>query len=64
MHAITAEPGVYELTRDEGREFLEEKTLRELGMTLAEFEESYRTGRLDFDRPETMELVLLLPFAR
>jgi hypothetical protein len=64
MNPITSEPGVVELTRDEGRKMLDERTRRELGMTLAEFEAAYDAGTLDLDRPEVEHLVMLLPFAR
>ena len=37
MSPITTEPGVAELTREEGRAILAERTRRMLGMTLEEF---------------------------
>jgi hypothetical protein len=64
MNAITSEPGVVELTRDEGRKMLDERTRRMLGVTLAEFEAAYDAGQLDMTRPEVEHLVMLLPFAR
>ncbi len=64
MNAITSEPGVVELNREEGRKMLGERTLRMLGMTLEEFEDAYDAGALDMDRPEVQHLVMLLPFAR
>ncbi len=64
MNAITSEPGVVELNREEGRKMLGERTLRMLGMTLEEFETAYDAGTLDMDRPEVQHLVMLLPFAR
>ncbi len=64
MNAITPEPGVMELTREEGREMLDERTRRMLGMTLQEFEAAYDAGTLDMERPEVQHLVMLLPFAR
>lgn len=64
MNPITAEPGVVELSPAEGRAFLDEKVRRALGMTLEEFEAAYDAGRLDLERPEVLELVMLLPFAR
>ncbi len=64
MNAITSEPGVVELNREEGRKMLGERTLRMLGMTLEEFEDAYDAGTLDMDRPEVQHLVMLLPFAR
>ncbi len=41
MRPITAEPGVMELTREEGRQFLGEKVRRELGISLEEFEAAH-----------------------
>jgi hypothetical protein len=64
MTPITSEPGVVELTREEGRAMLGERTQRVLGMTLEEFEAAYDAGKLDMDSPEVEQLVMLLPFAR
>ena len=64
MSPNTAESGVVELSREEGREFLGEKVRKTLGMTLKEFEAAYDAGELDLDRPEVVHLVMLLPFAR
>jgi len=64
MNPITSEPGVVELSRQEGREMLDERTRRELGMTLDEFEAAYDAGTLDLDQPVVEHLVMLLPFAR
>jgi len=64
MNAITSEPGVVELTREEGRRMLDERTRRMLGMTLEEFEAAYDGGTLDLERPEVEHLITLLPFAR
>jgi hypothetical protein len=64
MNAITSEPGVYELTREEGRKMLDERTRRILGMPLDEFERRYEAGTLDLDNPDVFSLVMQLPFAR
>lgn len=64
MSPITAEPGVIELTPEEGRKMLDERTRRELGMSLKEFVLAYDAGELDMSRPEVEHLVMLLPFAR
>lgn len=64
MSPITAEPGIVELSRDEGRAFLNRKTQAMLGMTLAEFEEAYDAGELDLENEDVLYLVMLLPFAR
>lgn len=64
MNAITSEPGVVELTREEGRRMLDERTRRMLGMTLEEFEAAYDAGTLDLERPEVEHLITLLPFAQ
>ena len=42
MSPITADGGVVELTREEGRAMLDERTRRELGMTLEQFEAAVR----------------------
>ena len=64
MNPITSEPGVVELSREEGREMLDERTRRELGMTLEEFEAAYDAGKLDLSQSDVIGLVMLLPFAR
>lgn len=64
MSPITAERGVVELTREEGRKMLDERTRRDLGMSLEAFEAAYDSGELDLHRPEVEHLVMLLPFAR
>jgi hypothetical protein len=63
MSPITADGGVVELTREEGRAMLDERTRRLLGMTLEEFEAIYKAGTLP-DTPEVEHLIMLLPFAR
>jgi len=57
-------PGVFVLSRDEGRKMLDERTRRVLGMSLEEFEAAYDAGTLDLDRSDVIGLTLLLPFAR
>ncbi len=64
MNAITSEPGVVELNREEGREMLGARTRRELGLSLEEFEAAYDAGTLDMERDDVIGLVMLLPFAR
>jgi hypothetical protein len=64
VNAITTEPGVVELTRDEGRAMLDERVRRVLDMTLGDFEAAYEAGTLDLSRSDVIGLVLLLPFAR
>lgn len=63
MNAITSEPGVYELSRDEGRRMLDERTRRILRMPLEEFERRYEAGTLDLDDPDVFSLVMQLPLA-
>ena len=46
MSPITADGGVVELTREEGRAMLDERTRRLLGMTLEEFEAINEAGTL------------------
>jgi hypothetical protein len=64
MSPITADGGVIELTREEGRRMLDERTRRELGLSLEEFEKAYRDGTLDTDQSDVIGLIMLLPFAR
>ncbi len=64
MNAITTEPGVIELTRDEGRAMLDQRVRRVLGISLGDFEAAYDVGTLDMSRSDVIGLVLLLPFAR
>jgi hypothetical protein len=61
---ITAERGIIELDREQGREFLGKKTRESLDMTLDEFEVAYDNGELDLADPQVAHLVMLLPFAR
>jgi hypothetical protein len=63
MSPLTADGGVVELTREEGRAMLDERTRRLLGMSLEEFEAINEAGTLP-DTPEVEHLVMLLPFAR
>jgi hypothetical protein len=63
MSPITADGSVVELTREEGREMLDERTRRLLGMTLEQFEHAYDAGTLP-GTSEVEHLVMLLPFAR
>jgi hypothetical protein len=64
MSPISAEPGVVELPLEEDRKMLGERTHRELGMTLAEFEAAHDAGSLDLSQPQVEHLIMLLPFAR
>ena len=64
MNAITTEPGVVELTREEGRAMLEQRVRRVLGISLEEFEAAHDAGTLDMSRSDIIGLVMLLPFAR
>lgn len=64
MSPITAEEGVIELSRDEGRAMLDAKTRETLGMSLEQFEAAYDAGELDMDDHDVIHLVMLLPFAR
>jgi hypothetical protein len=64
MSPITADGGVVELTREEGRAMLGARTRRELGMTLEQFEAAYDAGTLDMAESDVIGLVMLLPFAR
>lgn len=64
MTPITSEPGVFELDRAEGREMLDGRTRRLLGLTLEQFEAAYDAGRLDLGDRDVLHLIMLLPFAR
>jgi hypothetical protein len=64
MTPITSEPGVVELSREEGRQMLDKRTRRELGMSIEEFEAAYNAGELDLSRSAVIGPVMLLPFAR
>jgi hypothetical protein len=63
MSPLTADGSVVELTREEGRQMLDERTRRLLGMPLEDFEALYEAGTLP-DTPEVEHLVMLLPLAR
>ena len=64
MSPITAEPGIVELTREEGRQMLASKVRQVLGKSLEQFEADFDAGKLDVERPEVEHLAMLLPFAR
>jgi hypothetical protein len=64
MTPITTEPGVVELSREEGRKMLDERTRRLLNLSVEEFEAAYDAGELDLDRSDVIGLIMLLPFAR
>ncbi len=63
MNPTTAEPAAAVLNREQGRRMLGERTRRQLGMSLEEFERAYDTGKLP-DTPQVEHLAMLLPFAR
>ena len=58
------EPDVITLDRQQGREMLNDRTMRLLHITLDEFERRYDAGSLDESNPHVAYLVTLLPFAR
>jgi hypothetical protein len=64
MSPLTADGGVVELTREEGRRMLDERIRRVLSMPLEEFERRYEAGTLDLDNPDVFSLIMQLPFAR
>jgi hypothetical protein len=64
MTSITDEPGVFELTRDEGRDFVDRESRRVLGVDVDEFLARYDAGELDLDHEDVLALVMLIPFAR
>lgn len=64
MTSITAEPGVLELTRGEGRDLVGRESERVLGIGVDEFLARHDAGELDLDDDDVLALVLLIPFAR
>jgi hypothetical protein len=64
MCPITARGGVVELTRDQARRTLDERTRRIARMPLSEFERRYEAGTLNLDDPDIFSLVMQLPLAR
>jgi len=65
--AISAEKAkCQELSRDEGRALLDRQARRCLNMSGDEFVRAWNAGEFDDDpdRPEVMEVVMLLPFAK
>lgn len=56
MSPITGEPGVAELTRDEGRALVGEQAQSLLHMTLEEFERAYDAGELDPEAPGVLDV--------
>jgi hypothetical protein len=61
---ITAEPGVRELTSEEGRAMVDQRAHSLLGMSLDSFKDCYARGKLDLDDPRVQRILILLPFAR
>ncbi len=54
-----------ELSRDEGRALFDRQARYHLGISGDEFIRAWNAGEFDDpDRPEVMEVVMLLPFAR
>jgi hypothetical protein len=55
--------GIKELTLEEGRELFDKQVRRYLNMSGKEFIKKWEAGEFDDpDRPEVMEVVMLLPF--
>ena len=64
MTPITAEPGVSELSRDEGRKLVDPRSRQLLGLSVDDFENCYESGKLDLSDPKVQRVAILLPFAR
>ncbi len=65
--AITSERAkCQELSRDEGRALFDRQARYHLGISGDEFIRAWNAGEFDDDpdRPEVMEVVMLLPFAK
>jgi hypothetical protein len=63
MTPITAEPGVTELSREEGRRLVDERSQTLLHLSLDEFRRRQADGKLDLDDPKVQRILILLPFA-
>jgi hypothetical protein len=64
MTSITSEPGVLELTREEGRDLVDRESKRVLGIGVDEFLDRYDAGELNQNDEDILALVMLIPFAR
>ena len=64
MRSITSEPGVVELSRQEGRGLVDRESRRVLGVGVDEFLARYDARELNLDDDDVLALVLLIPFAR
>ncbi len=64
MTSITNEPGVVELTQEEGRDLVDREARRVLGVGVDEFLTRYDAGELNLDDEDVFALVMLIPFAR
>jgi hypothetical protein len=64
MNTTASEPDVVELSRDQARTILDERTRRLAGMPLQEFEQHYAAGTLNLDDPDVFSLIMQLPIAR
>ena len=64
MNTTTSEPDVVELSRDQARMMLDERTRRLVGMPLSEFEQRYAAGTLNLGDPDVFSLIMQLPIAR
>jgi hypothetical protein len=63
-HPVTSEPGITQLDQEDGRRLLDDRTRRQLGMSLEDFERAYDRGELNLDSRVVRHLIMLLPFAR
>ena len=61
---ITAESGIQQLTRAEGRAMGDREARRVLGVGVDEFLRRLDADRLDLADPDVLGLVMLVPFAR
>jgi hypothetical protein len=64
MTPITAERGIRQLTRAEGRKLVERESRRVLGIGVDEFLRRLDAGELDMNDDDVLALTMLEPFAR
>jgi hypothetical protein len=61
---ITSEPGIVRLDQAEGRQLVDSRARRILGVDVDELLRRYDAGTLNLDDDDVLDLVILLPFAR
>ena len=60
---LAQQDGIYELTREEGRELFEQEARERLHMSGDEFKRRWQAGELDPEDPNVRMVAMLLPLS-